>query len=174
MDLGDVRQERLHRLPDLGVGDASLGLEHDVADLAGSLPAELGIEDVRAALALDAGQSEVVSIVGADGSHHAAQHDDRGEPDDQDGAPPPVARRRESADERVHDGIVRPSAEPGIVAATEDLSGSYLEIGCVTLPGGPDDYRPTGVARERRLDGFESRCRACGTRRRGGSRRFWS
>jgi hypothetical protein len=108
MDLGDVRQERLHRLPDLGVGDASLGLEHDVADLAGSLPAELGIEDVRAALALDAGQSEVVSIVGADGSHHAAQHDDRGEPDDQDGAPPPVARRRESADERVHDGIVRP------------------------------------------------------------------
>jgi len=48
LDLGDLGQERLHRGADLGVVDAFVRLEHDVADLAGALPTEAVVEDVDA------------------------------------------------------------------------------------------------------------------------------
>ena len=58
---GDLVEQRLHRCCDLGIVDALLGAEHDRADLAGALAAELGVEDVEARRDSTFGQVELVA-----------------------------------------------------------------------------------------------------------------
>ena len=60
-DRGDLGEERLHLLLDLRVVDPLLGPEHDRADLAGALAAELVVEDVEAVPRLDVRKAELVA-----------------------------------------------------------------------------------------------------------------
>ena len=60
-DRGDLGEERLHLLLDLRVADPLLGPEHDRADLAGALAAELVIEDVEAVPRLDVRKAELIA-----------------------------------------------------------------------------------------------------------------
>ena len=84
VDLGHLGQERLDHPANLRILDPVVRLEHDVADLAGALPAELVIQDVDAPLALHVRQREVGAVAGTHRPHHRAEHDDSENPQQQD------------------------------------------------------------------------------------------
>ena len=114
--VGDLVEQRLHRRLDRGVVDALLGPEHDRADLAGALAAELLVEDVEARLRLDVGQVEVVAEVVADRAGDAVRDDEDGDPEAEDEPAPVVAPGTEAGE---HAG----SLEAG---RTETVTGKNL------------------------------------------------
>jgi hypothetical protein len=112
-DVRDLGEQVLHARPDLGVVDALVGDEHDRADRAGALAAEVFVEDVEALAGLDVGEVELV----AEG---AARHAGHGEAEDDDGDP-------------------EPEYEPAVIVAPGAQSGEHGESapGC----GGRDRRR---------------------------------
>ena len=69
---------------DLGVVDALVGLEHDRADGAGALAAEVVVEDVEALAGLDVGQVELVAEGAAGRAGHGAAEHEYGDPEAED------------------------------------------------------------------------------------------
>ena len=98
VELGRLVEQRLHRGLDLGVVDALLGLEHDRADHAGALAAELVVEDVEAGLRLDVGQVELVAEGVADGAGYGEAEDEHGQPEAEHELPAVVAPGAESGE----------------------------------------------------------------------------
>ena len=73
IDRSNLFEERLDHPTNLGILDPIVRLEHDVADLARTLAAELVVEDVDAPLALDIRQREIGAVTGAHRPHHRSQ-----------------------------------------------------------------------------------------------------
>ena len=72
----------------LGVGDALLGAEHDRSALATRARAgEVLIEDVEPAAALHIGKRELRAVRGSEHAADAAEHDQYGQPEQDDLAP---------------------------------------------------------------------------------------
>ncbi len=98
--LGDLVEHPGHALSDLGVVDPLLGPEHDGADDAGALAAELVVEDVESRLGLDVGQVELVPEGVADRALEDEAEDQDGDPQDQHLLAVVVAPRTESCEHR--------------------------------------------------------------------------
>ena len=82
VERGDLVEERLHRVADLGVLDPLLGLEDDRADDAGALATEVLVEDVESRLRLDVGEVELVAEAVADGAGDHVDEQEAGDPED--------------------------------------------------------------------------------------------
>jgi hypothetical protein len=110
LDLGDLREERHHRVAHARIRDAPIGLEDDVADLAGALAAEVTVQDVDALLALHVRQREVRSVTRTDGTHHDADQHDPDDPGDDDPSAAVVAGSGEALQ---HDRSFRATSDAG-------------------------------------------------------------
>ncbi len=100
VDLGHLVEVRLELALHRGIGDRSVRrVEDDRAALAGTDAAEAGIEDVQAALALDAvGQSELGGEARADAAGDRADEDETDDPAEDDTSPTAIGERAQPSE----------------------------------------------------------------------------
>ena len=101
VDLVDLVEELLERLPHRRIGHRPVGTDHDGAAEAGALTAEVAVEDVGALLALDVRQLELGLRVRADAAEHDAADEQHRDPQDHDDATAVVAPTSESSEHRI-------------------------------------------------------------------------